>query len=113
MKLNKFLDNLNEKSGVVSALEKQGKAKNRPDSDFCPIETEIGTEVELEHVKDKEAAKEIAKDHLAENPHYYTKILGPAESEVMDKAEKIVMKHGFKDVKDYLAKKGDMKKTKD
>jgi hypothetical protein len=111
MKLDEFLKQLNEENKVVSALEKQGKAKNRSDSDFCPIEMEIGIAVEHEHVKDDKAAKEIAKDHLAENPHYYTKVLGPAESEVMDKAESIVKKHGFKDVKDYLAKKGD-KRTK-
>lgn len=103
MKINEFLEKLNE-ADVVAALKKQGKAKNKPDSDFCPIELEIGTEVEYEHVKDKDASKEIAKDHLEENPHYYTKVLGPAEKEVMEKAEKIVKKHGYKSVEDYLSK---------
>jgi len=104
MKLDKFLEQLSEENKVVSALEKQGKAKNKPDSDFCPIEMEIGIAVEHEHVKDDKAAKEIAKDHLTENPHYYTKVLGPAEPEVMDKAERIVKKHGYKSVDDYFEK---------
>ena len=31
-----------------------------------------GVKVELEHTSDKEIAKEIATDHLAESPTYYT-----------------------------------------
>lgn len=33
-----------------------------------------GTEVELEHTSSWEIAAEIAKDHLFEDPHYYTKL---------------------------------------
>lgn len=33
-----------------------------------------GIKVELEHTKDKSVAKEIALDHLAEDPKYYTKL---------------------------------------
>jgi hypothetical protein len=109
MNLNKFLEQITEEDEVISALKKQGKAKNKPDSDFCPIELEIGIAVEHEHVKDEEASKEIAKDHLVENPHYYTTVLGAKEKEVMDKAEKIVKKHGYKSVEDYLK---DSKKMK-
>jgi hypothetical protein len=33
-----------------------------------------GIHVELEHTKDIETAKEIAMDHLAEDPEYYEKL---------------------------------------
>ena len=51
-----------------------GKADSRSDSDFDAAELARGIEVELEHTSDKEVAKEIAKDHLAEDPKYYTKL---------------------------------------
>jgi hypothetical protein len=35
---------------------------------------EIGVKVEMEHVDDEEKAKEIAMDHLWEDPTYYTKL---------------------------------------
>ena len=40
------------------------------------IEQQIsaGVEVELEHTKDRSIAKEIAMDHLFEDPEYYTKL---------------------------------------
>ena len=33
-----------------------------------------GIKVEVEHTKEKEAAKKIAMDHLFEDPDYYTKL---------------------------------------
>jgi len=35
-----------------------------------------GIQVELEHTKDEQIAREIALDHLAEDPGYYTKLIG-------------------------------------
>ena len=35
---------------------------------------QIGIEVEKEHTDDEKVAEEIARDHLAEDPHYYTKL---------------------------------------
>lgn len=35
---------------------------------------EMGQKVELEHTSDEKIAKEIAKDHLFEDPEYYTKL---------------------------------------
>ena len=102
MKLNEFLEELNE-DDALSTLKSQGRAKDRPDSDFDPIELEIGTKVEYEHVDDEEASKEIAKDHLEENPHYYTKVLAPAEKEVMQKAKNILKQNGFDTIEDYFA----------
>lgn len=48
-----------------------GLAKGKADSDFDPAQIEKGIKVELEHTGDKDKAKEIAKDHLMENPKYY------------------------------------------
>jgi hypothetical protein len=47
--------------------------KSKP-SDFCPRELERGIEVEREHTKDGGLAREIAMDHLKEDPRYYTKL---------------------------------------
>src|SRR5690606_4589961 len=38
------------------------------------IQFEMGVEVEMEHTNDKSLAKEIAMDHLMEDPQYYTKL---------------------------------------
>lgn len=42
--------------------------------DVDPKQLEMGIKVELEHTGDKDVAKEIALDHLAEDPKYYTKL---------------------------------------
>ena len=65
-----------------------GLADGKPYEDFCPVQLEMGTQVELEHVvkftdkgnmrkpkdTDLAKAKEIAKDHLAEIPDYYDRL---------------------------------------
>ena len=53
---------------------KGGLADSRPDSDFDSEQLAKGIKVEYEHTNDKEIAKEIAKDHLAEDPDYYIKL---------------------------------------
>lgn len=35
----------------------------------------VGIEVEMEHTTSREKAEEIAMDHVAEDPHYYTKLI--------------------------------------
>ena len=37
-------------------------------------ELALGLATELEHTNDKAIAKQIALDHLAEDPHYYSKL---------------------------------------
>ena len=44
------------------------------EKDVDPKELKMGIEVEMEHTKDKSVAKQIALDHLAEDPKYYTKL---------------------------------------
>lgn len=49
-----------------------GRADNAKESDFDPVELKNGTKHEMEHTDDKAIAKEIAMDHLSEDPHYYS-----------------------------------------
>ena len=64
------------------------------ESDVCPKQLEAGIKVEMEHTSDKEKAKRIALDHLAEHPEYYTALkemeseLEAKESSVCPKAAK-------------------------
>ncbi len=51
-----------------------GLAKGMPDSAFNKYDLEEGIKVELEHTTSRSIAKEIAKDHLKEDPKYYTKL---------------------------------------
>lgn len=52
-----------------------GKADKAAPSDFDQQELAKGIKVEREHTKDDALAREIAMDHLKEDPHYYTKLL--------------------------------------
>ena len=49
-----------------------GLGDGKKDSEFDAKELEAGQKVEREHTKDKKAQKEIARDHLTEDPKYYT-----------------------------------------
>lgn len=51
-----------------------GKGDDKPDSDYDLKQLAIGIKHESEHTDDKNIAKEIAKDHLSEDPNYYKKI---------------------------------------
>jgi DNA polymerase-3 subunit epsilon len=54
---------------------KGGKGDNKPDSAFDPKQLSIGIGDETgEHTPDKEIGKEIAKDHLSQDPDYYKKL---------------------------------------
>ena len=48
--------------------------KAAKEEDVDPKELAMGIEVEMEHTNDKEKAKHIALQHLAEDPHYYSKL---------------------------------------
>lgn len=52
-----------------------GKHNNVPDSQFNQNELALGIKTEMEHTNVYLIAKSIAKDHLSEDPHYYTKLL--------------------------------------
>jgi len=51
-----------------------GKADNTPKKGVNRYELEKGIKVEMEHTDSKAKAEEIARDHLAEDPAYYSKL---------------------------------------
>jgi len=63
------------KGGLSSGMTLQDIAdKHSVDIDQIQKELEAGIEVEKEHTGDEDLAKEIAMDHLAEDPSYYTQL---------------------------------------
>lgn len=57
-----------------------GLGDDHPDSDFDKKQLDKGKDEEKkEHTKDDELAKEIVKDHLTKDPHYYEKEAGEPE----------------------------------
>jgi hypothetical protein len=70
------------KSDNMSLLDIAKKHTNEPKSEDrikkklkeLELQLKKGLEVEKEHTKDIEKAKEIAMDHLSENPNYYDKL---------------------------------------
>ena len=53
---------------------KGGKADKMKPGDFDKKQLAVGTKHEREHTTDKGLAREIAMDHLAEDPNYYKKL---------------------------------------
>ncbi len=52
-----------------------GKADKRKPGDFDQKQLEMGIRVEREHTKDDNLAREIAMDHLEEDPLYYSHLI--------------------------------------
>jgi hypothetical protein len=52
-----------------------GKHRDVPITKYCPKQVKIGLEIEKEHSDNPEIAGQITKDHLAEFPDYYTRLL--------------------------------------
>jgi hypothetical protein len=62
-----------------------GLADKGAPKDVDPVQVEKGIQVELEHTNDPSIAREIAYDHLSEDPGYYTKL-----EKVEKKAQRVV-----------------------
>jgi len=60
----------NEESACIEDLA----AKHGVSLEEIQQQLEMGLKVEMEHTEDMDIAKKIALDHLAEDPHYYTKL---------------------------------------
>lgn len=58
------------------------------DSSVDPVQLAKGIKVELEHTSDFLEAKEIAKDHLMEDPEYYDRLAEMEEEAAEEQAEK-------------------------
>lgn len=63
---------------------------------MAKLKTELskGIRVEMEHTKDEEVAKEIALDHLYEDPKYYTKLKKIEENSNRNKRKKNINTEG-------------------
>jgi len=59
-----------QREGVIPG----GYAAGKLPSPFDPAQLAAGTKVEMEHTTDRDIAREIAMDHLAEDPRYYDKL---------------------------------------
>jgi hypothetical protein len=64
------------------------KHGEEPDEKFDPRDLKVGIRIEMEHTSDPNVAKQIAKAHLSEFPHYYTSPKGLLNMEKKLKGEK-------------------------
>lgn len=75
------VERIYETRKIESKLEKRndlllgGKGDRAKEQDFDADELAKGIKTEMEHTDDEDMAKEIAMDHLTEDPKYYTKLL--------------------------------------
>lgn len=51
-----------------------GLGSGKSDADFDPRSLAAGQKAEMEHTNDPSVAREIARDHLSEDPRYYDKL---------------------------------------
>lgn len=70
-----FREIMNNVSFTDAEPQTIGKHNDTPDDQFDADELAKGIQIEMEHTDDEALAKSIAKDHLAEIPDYYTRLL--------------------------------------
>jgi hypothetical protein len=63
-----------KQAAAVKDVLSGGEADHKPDSEFPTEALAEGKKHEREHTDNAEIAKEIAKDHLSEDPAYYEKV---------------------------------------
>lgn len=85
--LGDFVENATLSARVVEDAMPGGKGDDRPDTDFDADQLKMGVKVEMEHTRDADKAKEIAKDHLSEDPAYYTKLKDAGLADELGEAE--------------------------
>lgn len=69
--MKKGFESLNEYAKHL----KGGKGDKLSSEDVDTVQLEIGIATEMEHTDNKDVAKEIAIDHLAEDDIYYDKLV--------------------------------------
>lgn len=83
-----------------------GKGDKLKPEDVDQEELAVGIEVEYEHKEgDKEAAQDVALDHLAEDPHYYSELIAAGlvdEEPAIELAKKYGWEIGSKDSEDEI-----------
>lgn len=76
----------NTKKSVEADQIPGGLSDKKHDSDFNPKKVAQGSKVESEHTSSPSMSREIAQDHLTEDPKYYDKL------SIMEKAKNCLMK---------------------
>lgn len=66
---------------------KGGLADKKKPKDFDPKALKEGIKIEMEHTDDKDLAREIAMDHLTEDPNYYKKLKTIEKKEQLTKQQ--------------------------
>lgn len=82
------------KGGLADKISIEDIAKkHNVEIDHINDQLKIGVKVEKEHTQDKEEAEEIAKDHLIEDPDYYTKLgkMEKSEEDFIEKAKQSIL----------------------
>jgi hypothetical protein len=73
--LREFVGCLLEKKAAHSDMLPGGEGDDNPDAvGIDPDELAMGLEHEMEHTDDEAIAREIAIDHITEDPQYYTNL---------------------------------------
>ena len=89
---NELQGGVGDKKNLYDIAKKHAKSKEASKIiqifDSLKKELEKGIKVEMEHTKDKNKAKEIAMDHLTEDPKYYTKLKKVENKENYEKSAK-------------------------
>ena len=71
---NKWQSKVPRIPGIGEDLIPGGLADKKKPSDFDPVQLKAGMAVEREHTSSSAIAREIAMDHLSEDPNYYKKL---------------------------------------
>lgn len=82
-----------------------GLADDSEEHEFDPEKLKKGIKVELEHTSDPRIAKEIATDHLKEDPEYYDKLETIEDDKMENKNISDVMSERYLRVNDALMKR--------
>lgn len=96
----KILENVSKIREMVARIKEEELALNKADKipgglasgkkpeDFDQEQLAAGIKVEMEHTTNEDIAREIAMDHLSEDPNYYKKLKTIEKSEQLDKGIK-------------------------
>lgn len=103
---NKLQGGVSDNMTLLDLAKKHAKTKERKKIiqilNFLEKELEKGIKVEREHTKDKSKAKEIAMDHLSEDPKYYQKLSKIENKENYDKSAKKQFAQDLQLDKDFI-----------
>lgn len=91
------------KGGLADKMNLSDLAKkHKVEISLLKKELMKGLSVEMEHTKDKSKAKEIAMDHLAEDPKYYTKLKKVESKEDYHKSAKKAFSQDLQSDPDFI-----------